>query len=242
MGDRSPAGPYLATPITARPASPWSASLAALDHRRRTGQGQHLDFSQMEAAIHFLDPGACWSFRTPDTKRTRRGNDDDTMVPHGVYATAGHDDWIAIAVQDDEQWRELCAEMRRDDLADLDEAARGGRREEIDEVVSAWVAGQNGPGLMVRLQAHGINAHHVQGSGDCFTDPQLAHRNHWQWLPHHHAGMAVVDGVPYTLSEAHNGFDWPGAGYGEHAMDVLMGYLGYDGDRIAELAMAEALE
>ena len=218
-----------------------AALLAAVDHHRRTGEGQHLDFSQMESAVHLLSP-ALLELQDTGHKRTRRGNDDDHMVPHGVYPACGEDRWVAIAVEDAEQWRSLCVEMRRDDLADLDSSARLARRSELDEIVAAWTAGQMPAGLAYRLQAHGIAAHHVQNSDDCLDDPQLNHRNHFEWVPHQFARRAVVDAVPYKMSAAHSGFEWAGPTYGEHTMEVLEGYLGYDGERIAELAIAEALE
>ncbi|MDE0495889.1 MAG: CoA transferase [Acidimicrobiaceae bacterium] len=239
--DRGPAGPYLAYTDYCSPRFTVCALLAALDHRRRTGEGQHLDFSQMEAAVHLLAP-AIAELQDTGEMRSRRGNADDQMVPHGVYPTMGDDEWIAIAVSDDEQWRSLATEMRQEELAVLDTAARQERRAELDEIVAAFTSRQHGPGLMYRLQAHGIAAHHVQNSGACFNDPQLAHRQHFQWMPHDFARSTVVDGVPYTLSAAHNGFEWAGPMYGEHTMEILEDLLGYDGDRIAELAIAEALE
>ena len=239
--DRGPAGPYLAYTDYCSPRFTVAALLAAVDHRRRTGEGQYLDFSQMEAAVHLLTP-ALIELQETGQLRTRRGNDDDEMVPHGVYPTAGDDRWIAIAVEDDEQWRSLAIEMRRDDLADLDRSARRDRQAELDDIVAAWTSAQDGTGLTHRLQAHGIAAHHVQNSAACFDDPQLAHRNHFQWVPHGYARQAVVDAVPYTLSGADNGFRWAGPTYGEHTSEVLEGLLGYDIDRIAELAIAEALE
>ena len=68
------------------------------------------------------------------------------------------------------------------------------------------------------------------------------HRNHFQWAPHPEARSVAIDAMPYTLSRSDGGFDWAGPTYGQHTMEVLMDILGYDGDRIAELAMAEALE
>ena len=239
--DRGPAGPYLAYTDYCSPRFTAAAILAAVDHRRRTGEGQYLDFSQMEAAVHLLTP-ALIELQETGEKRTRRGNDDDAMVPHGVYPAAGQDQWIAIAVTDDEAWRSLAIEMRRDDLADLDQAARMGRRAELDEIVSAWTSIQHATGLAHRLQAHGVAAHQVQNSDACVDDPQLLHRNHFQWLPHAYARRTIVDGVPYTLSEAHNGFRWAGATYGEHTSEVLEDLLGYDVERIAELAIADALQ
>ncbi len=239
--DRGPAGPYLAYTDYCSPRFTAAAILAAVDHRRRTGQGQYLDFSQMEAAVHLLTP-ALIELQETGNKRTRRGNDDDELVPHGVYRAAGDDQWIAIAVTDDAAWRSLAIEMGRPDLADLDQAARGARRGELDEILSAWTAGQHAAGLAHRLQAHGVAAHQVQNSDACTDDPQLLHRGHFQWLPHAYARRTVVDGVPYTLSEAHNGFRWAGATYGEHTSEVLEGLLGYDVERIADLAVAEALQ
>lgn len=239
--DRGPAGPYLAYTDYCSPRFTVCALLAALDHRRRTGEGQHLDFSQMEAAVHLLAP-AIAEMQATGVRQTRRGNADDHMVPHGVYPAAGDDQWIAVAVENDEQWRSLAIEMRREDLADLDQSTRRERQTELDELVTAFTARQNGPGLMYRLQAHGIPAHYVQNSGACIDDPQLAHRGHFQWAPHRYARRTVIDAVPYTLSEARSGFDWAGPTYGEHAFEILDDILGYDADRIAELAVAEALE
>ncbi|MDA3033029.1 MAG: CoA transferase [Actinomycetota bacterium] len=238
--DRGPAGPYLAYTDYCAPRFTVCAILAAIDHRRRTGEGQHLDFSQMESAVHLLTP-ALLDRQTGQPMRSRRGNEDDDLVPHGVYPTAGDDQWIAIAVEGDDQWRSLCTEMRRDDLAHLDLTARRARVGELDELLAAWTAGQNGPGLAHRLQAHDIAAHGVQNSGACFDDAQLQHRRHFQWVPHQAVRRAVVDAVPYTLSAAHNGFDWAGPTYGEHTMEILTDILGYDDERIAELAIAEAL-
>jgi crotonobetainyl-CoA:carnitine CoA-transferase CaiB-like acyl-CoA transferase len=239
--DRGPAGPYLAYTDYVSPRFTVCALLAAIDHHRRTGQGQHLDYSQMEAAIHFLAP-ALVERQVAGTKRTRRGNLDDHMVPHGVYPGLGTDQWIAVAVEGDEQWRSLAIEMRRADLADLGTAARREREAELDELVTAWTSGQDVTGLQHRLQAHGIAAHQVQNSAAAVDDAQLMHRGHFQWVPHPHVRQALVDTMPYTLSAAPGGFSWAGPTYGQHTMDVLEGLLGYDGERIAALAIAEALE
>ncbi|MEL7154966.1 MAG: CoA transferase [Actinomycetota bacterium] len=239
--DRVPAGPYLAYTDYTSPRFTAAALLAALDHRRHTGQGQYLDFSQMEAATHFLTP-ALLDYQRGAPMPTRMGNADPQLVPHGVYPTHGHDQWIAVACENDEQWRSLAIEMRRPDLADLTQAERRGRESELDELIGGWTAAQIGAGLQLRLQAHGIPAHAVQNSGECFNDPQLVHRGHFQWAPHPEARSVPIDGMPHHLSRSPGGFDWAGPTYGQHAMEVLTDLLGYDGDRIAELAVAEALE
>ena len=239
--DRLPAGPYMAYTDYTSPRFTAAALLAALDHRRRTGEGQYLDFSQMEAATHFLTP-ALLDLQRGGEMVTRRGNTDPTMCPHSVYPAQGVDNWIAVVCENDEHWHSLAVEMRRPDLADLTYDERRGREAELDEIIGAWTSKQIAAGLQLRLQAHGVPAHEVQNSGECFTDPQLVHRHHFQWAPHPEARSVPVDAMPYTMSRSVGGFDWAGPTYGQHTMQVLEEILGYDGERVAELAIAEALE
>ena len=73
------------------------ATLAALDHRRRTGQGQYVDLSQVEASIPFIGPAVLDASVNGRVLR-RRGNRQPGAAPHGVFPCAGEDRWIAIAV------------------------------------------------------------------------------------------------------------------------------------------------
>lgn len=239
--DRAPAGPYMAYTDFTSPRFSVMAILAALDHRRRTGQGQYLDFSQMEAATHFLTP-ALLERQGGAPMLTRAGNLDPDHAPHGVYPAAGVDRWIAVVCETDEQWRALSTELRRTDLATLTAAERRARRDELDEALAAWTARQDAAGLTSRLQAKGVPAHQVSEAPDVWVDPQLTERGIFRWTPHPVAGQVVVDQPPYRLSRSRGSYDWAGPTYGQHSYEVLQGILGYDDDRIAELAIAEALE
>src|SRR2546426_904082 len=79
------------------------AVLAALEHRRRTGEGQLIEMSQAEAAAYLI--GEVY-LEAPCTGRpaAQRGNAVLYACPHGVYPSAGEDRWVAIAVVDDEAW------------------------------------------------------------------------------------------------------------------------------------------
>jgi len=239
--DRPPAGPYMAYTDFTAPRFSAMAILAALDHRNRTGQGQYLDFSQMEAAAHMLTP-ALLELQTDGTRLTRCGNLDPNVCPHAVYPAEGNDRWIAVVCENDEQWKALAHEMRRDDLAGMTSANRVEQRAMIDEVVGGWTRVQDGAGLTSRLQAHGVPAHLVSEAPDAWTDPQLTARGQFAWTDHPIADQVVVDNPPYLLSRSTGGYDWAGPTYGQHAYEVLEGILGYDADKIAELAIAEVLE
>ena len=80
--------------------------LAALDHRRRTGQGQFIDQAQMESALHFLGPQLL-DVQVSGVSARRAGNHDPDLAPHDAYPCAGDDEWCAIAVENDEQWAAL---------------------------------------------------------------------------------------------------------------------------------------
>ena len=133
--DRQPAGPFLAYTDYTSPRLTLVVLLAALDHRRRTGEGQYIDFSQGEAALHFLGPALVGQARDGRVF-DRRGNDDDDMAPHGVYPVTGEDRWVAIACAGDEQWTALAEVVGRGELAGLSSVERQERRRELDGILA----------------------------------------------------------------------------------------------------------
>src|SRR3546814_1635217 len=82
------------------------ALLAARRHRRRTGEGQHIDIAQTEPTIALLAP-AVLDYTVNGRIANRTGNDRPGVAPHGVYPVAGADRWIAIAATDDRHWTAL---------------------------------------------------------------------------------------------------------------------------------------
>ncbi len=81
--------------------------LASLHHRDKTGQGQYIDLSMTEATIATM-PEAIMDFTMNQRLRSAVGNHDDIMAPHGCYPCMGEDDWVVIAVTNDEEWLALC--------------------------------------------------------------------------------------------------------------------------------------
>jgi len=239
--DRAPSGPFGAYTDYVAPKFLVPALLAALEHRRRTGEGQYIDLSQAEASLHLLAP-ALLHQHVNGVRTERRGNDDDVFAPHGVYPCRGDDRWVAIAITDDVAWRAWCELTGRGDLAALDGPARLARRRELDDVLAAWTATLEAETAQDLLQANGIAAHQVQNSPECMADPQLAHRGHFVTVEHATQGTTVVEGTRFRLSRTPASTTRGGPSHGEHTFDVLTDLLGYDADRIAELAVAELLE
>ncbi|MDH3678541.1 MAG: CoA transferase [Acidimicrobiia bacterium] len=240
--DRDPAGCFGAYTDYISPRFLSTAILAAIDHRDRTGQGQFIDLSQAEASISFLAP-AVLDYVVNGRQAERPGNRHPAMAPHGVYPVAGDDAWITIVCEDDDQWRSLCATAGfADELAGLDLAGRQAKEDELDDRIAGWSAGQDGGALEATLQAAGVAAHRVQSSDALAADPQLAHRDHFVEVEHADHGSIYVEGSRFSLSRTPAQITQGGPTLGQHTFDVLMGILGYDEDRIAEIAVAGVLE
>lgn len=239
--DRPPCGPFSAYTDYVSPRFLLVSVLAALEHRRRTGEGQYIDLSQAEASLQFLAP-AVLDHTVNGRVMERLGNDDPVLAPHGVYPASGEDQWVAVAAGNDQQWRNLCQELGRPDLAPLSACERRQQRRQLDEVVSQWTARCTPAEAAQRLQAVGVAAHPVQGSAEAFADAQLRHRGHFVEVPHSAMGRTWVEGPRWRLSRTPATVERGSPTLGEHSWEVLTEVLGYDDDRAAELAAAEIFE
>ena len=235
--DREPAGPYGAYSDFVNPPNAAAAIVAALEYRRRTGRGQRLDLSQYECATHFLAP-AIMDYMTNGRLLNRRGNADDTAAPHNVYRCADYhraytgegEQWIAIVVSDGDQWRALCDQMGRADLAsDTRLASADGRRanmSDIDAAIASWTRDKDARDLMLRLQDAGVPAGVVQSQADLWEDPQIAYRGFFQWVEHAECGPMPYDGLVYQLSRTPGAIRMPQALVGQHNAEILSETLG----------------
>ncbi|HSZ23972.1 MAG TPA: CoA transferase [Candidatus Sulfotelmatobacter sp.] len=242
--DRPPAGLFGAYTDYVSPRFSAMAILAALDHRRRTGEGQYIDQSQAECAIHFLGP-AILDYTVNGRVQGRVGNSDAQFAPHGVYPAAGEDQWVAIACRNDDDWRSLCAAMGNEALArDSRYASAAGRREHreaIDASIAAWSRSIDRGEIQARLQARGVPAHQVQNSADAYADPQFAHRGHFVAVEHSTLGKFTVEGPRAKLSRTPAAVRRAAPSLGQDNQHVLESILGYDETRITELVASGAL-
>jgi crotonobetainyl-CoA:carnitine CoA-transferase CaiB-like acyl-CoA transferase len=239
--DRMPAGPFTAFTDYISPRFTASALLGALEWKRRTGEGQYIDLSQMEASLQLLAP-ALLDDEINGRVAGRNGNADPHRAPHGAYPAAGDDRWVAIAVETDEQWAALAGLIGHPGLAGLGVEERLARQAELDGMLSAWTSPRDAAAIAEELQAAGVPAHEVQNSSQCVADPQFVSRRQFRSVPHAKYGESFVEGSPFWLSRCDDQPRWAGPTYGQHVEEVLGGFLGYDGDRIAELIIAGALE
>jgi crotonobetainyl-CoA:carnitine CoA-transferase CaiB-like acyl-CoA transferase len=220
-------------------------ALAALEHRAATGEGQHVDLSQVEAvAAHtgtsLLEVAAGLTLEP-------RGNRHPAMAPHGVFPCRGDERWIAIAVTSDEAWRALCAVMGRAALATDGRFAtatdRTHHEDALEAIIGAWTRERDAVALMEELQAHGVAAGVVQDARDLVeNDPHLRARGYWERVEHPVAGAFDHEGVVARLSDT-PGSVWQAAPtLGQHTRAILAGLLGLTDAEVAHYATEGALE
>ncbi len=238
--DRAPSGPFTAYTDIVAPHFLAATVAAALDHHRRTGEGQYIEQSQMEAALHFLGPELL-EYQVSGAVPRRAGNDDPAMCPHGIFPAAGEDQWIAIACETDEQWRALAGAMGS--AAPLGAgletlAGRKAKQAELEAGIAGWTASQDRYELMAKLQAAGVPAGAVQRSSDLLADPQLTHRRYFRTLEHPEMGLIPYEGHQFRIAGYDNGPRFAAPCLGEHTWEVLTDYLGLDEGTAAEYLAA----
>jgi crotonobetainyl-CoA:carnitine CoA-transferase CaiB-like acyl-CoA transferase len=202
------------------------AVLAALEHRRRTGEGQLIDMAQSETAAFLL--GEAY-LELPCTGRpaAARGNAVPWAHPHGVYPCAGEDRWVAIAVVDDDGWRRFRAALGWPDdpaLATLD--GRLARSAELDDRIAAWTRERSPLDVATRLQAAGVSAAPVWNADDLRDDPHLAARGAIVTVEHGEVGPERHAGNPLRFSRLPVVTAGPSPLLGEHTDVVLQRWLG----------------
>lgn len=164
------------------------AMLAALDYRDRTGRGQHVDLSQLEAMAAHMGTSVLRAARSqspPDPI----GNSHHELAPHGVYPCLGSDRWCSIAVRDTTEWNALCRIIEAEKwIGNPDFASAESRQadhERIDDAIADWTRTLSPETVMERLQSAGIAAGTVQDGRDLVeSDPHLRARSFYSAQEH----------------------------------------------------------
>jgi benzylsuccinate CoA-transferase BbsF subunit len=242
--DRAPAAPFGAYTDVTSPKFIAAALLAALDHKRRTGEGQYIDVSQVEAPIHFL-ARATLDYTVNGCTQTRMGNALPEYAPTGVYPCGGANRWVALAAPTEGSWRSLCDAAGRGWHEDPRFARASARLENylaLDEAIAAWTANFEPEAVERLLQKASVPVHRVATSADIFADPQLSARGHIAYLDHPRLGTVPIETSRMRFSRTPATAAWCGPEIGQHNEYVLRKILQMTDQEIIELASEKALE
>ena len=242
--DLPPDGPWTAYTDVVSPRFISALVMAALDHRRRTGQGQHIDAAQMEMGVQFLAPQII-DYNASGKIVSRNGNRSDVAAPQGAYPCAGDDQWCAIAVDTEQQWEDLRLTMGDPAWAGYDRFKsvedRLSNHDEIDGHIGQWTMDKTAQEVMDLLQSHGVPSGVVQRSSDLLQDPQLAHRNLYRYMDHPEMGNIPYTGHQFRIQGYDSGPRSPAPLLGQHNEYVLKDLLGMTDEDMIEAVIAGAI-
>jgi crotonobetainyl-CoA:carnitine CoA-transferase CaiB-like acyl-CoA transferase len=222
----------------------WSgltALLAALRHRRRSGQGQWIDLGMYQLGAAVM-PEALLQWQVSATEPERIGNEDALHVPSNLYPAQGDDRWVAITVASDAEWCRLAVRIGLAGDRRLDgEAARREHRELIDQAMARWTRTQDAWATSRQLQAEGIACGPVLSNRDLLLDPHLQARGFYEQVQHPQpVGLRPVIGRPFRMRHRRPHIQGPAPRLGEHGEALLRERLGYGAEELDRLERAGA--
>ena len=243
--DRPPSTPYGAYTDFVVPRFALPTLLAALDYRRRTGIGQHIDISQLEAALHFMAQPVMEAANNGHVQ-TRIANRHASVAPHAAYPCLGQDRWCTIACMTEAEWQALCQVMGQPAWASEARFAsmfsRKQHEEALDALLSAWTQQHEAFALMHLLQQAGVPAGVVQTNKDLIEDPHMQQRGAFVYMDHPGVGHHPVQRSEFRLSEVAAEFHWPAPNIGQHTVQVCRDILGMADAEIEHLIAENVLE
>ncbi|MEP6872372.1 MAG: CoA transferase [Anaerolineaceae bacterium] len=211
-----------------------AAVAMGLIKRQKTGRGVHVDLGQRETMSTLIGEAfVAASLRGEQV--AQHGNRDSRFAPQGVYRCIGIEQWLAISVRTDDEWRALASVIDADSIARLSLHERLERHDELDALVAAWAAGQDPQDAMETLQWAGVAAGRVLDSESIHDDPHLAARGYWVELPHPRMHAWKQPTTTWRFFEANPQLSRHAPLFGEHTREVLSSLLGVSASELDAL-------
>jgi crotonobetainyl-CoA:carnitine CoA-transferase CaiB-like acyl-CoA transferase len=208
------------------------ALLAALDHRRRTGEGQLIEVAQIEVgAAVTAEPVIEYSMN--GIVRPREGNRRRGYC-QGVYPTDTDDAWVALSVRDDDDWSRMVDAMGHPESLEGRQLSTVDH-DVFDEVVAAWTRTRSPAKIVAALLERGIPVEELVTSEQMYDLPGLGDRGFYEDFQHPVTGRHRYPGWPMRITPGpsrHHRFAPPTLG--QHN-DEILGGLGLSRDELAAL-------
>lgn len=214
---------------------------ATLRHRARTHEGAHIDFSMVESLLSTM-PGPLIDHQSGRTSLGQIGNDDPEIYPHGVYACAGDDEWVAISTASPGEWETLCT-IIPELIARSSDSLKIRMRDaaQIDRVITTWTSTRSAREATLTLQSAGVSAAPSPDSTELFWDAHLQERGFYANSTDMDGSNRVLPGLPWQWTSGERPVQAPASELGADTDAVLVDVLGMTDMEIAELRHTGAL-
>ena len=211
--------------------------VTALRHRDLTGQGQYIDLSMMESSLAAVGD-AYLEYSMTGQQRPRLGNHHPSFAPHSIYLASGEERWVAIACEDEVQWRALAEAAGQgwaEDARFASMASRKANEATLDQVIAAWTSGQDRDHLASRLSAVGVIAAPVLDALELAEDANLRAREVIRDIDHPEVGVFPQVTLPMHFSRTKPQAPRPAPQQGQHNHEVLAELLDMSADEVDAL-------
>ena len=220
------------------------AIMAALYHRSKTGEGQFLDLSMSEADVA-LGPEALIEYAVTGRVQGRLGNSDKHLAPHNVYRCLGEDNWVAIAVSNDKEWKDLCKAMGNPkwikDARFADAAGRRAHKDELDALIETWTVKHEHREAMQILQSAGVIAGTSLKVQEFCQDPHIKERGFLIDIEYPDKSTIRRSALPLNLSVTGKGNYTHPPEAGENNQYVFGKIMGLADEKIKELEKEQVI-
>jgi benzylsuccinate CoA-transferase BbsF subunit len=220
------------------------ATLAALYRAQATGAGTRVEVSMLEASVSAF-PWPILYRSVTGHEPPVIGNRDDLQAPHDVYRCRGAYEWVAVAVQTDDQFAALAATIGRPDLARhprfATRSARQLHADELDRILSAWTGEHEPEDAAALLRSAGVPAERVAHMNDLFESKPLLARRFFTELEHPAVGVRQLAGTAWCASRSPMTATIAAPCLGQHTRAVLSRWLGMSDGEIDALDAAGIL-
>lgn len=217
--------------------------VAALDRRRKTGEGQFIDISQLEAGLHYLATPLL-DYIVNRREPQKMGNSSEYAAPHGIFRCKGEDRWCAIAVCNEQEWKNFCSAIRHptwtDDPKFSTLSKRKENEKELNQRIEECTVHYTAEEMMRLMQEAGIAAGVVQNAKDLYEDQQLRHREFFWAMNHKEMGEFTHLGEPAILSKTPARPRMPAPCLGEHTEFICKEFLGMGDDEFVDYMISGA--
>jgi crotonobetainyl-CoA:carnitine CoA-transferase CaiB-like acyl-CoA transferase len=218
-------------------------TVAALVHRERTGRGQFVDVSAVEAMAAVVGDSLL-QYSLSGVLPGPDGNYHPDMAPHGVYPARGGR-WLSIAVETEAEWEALCEELGTPQLA-VDGrfasfAQRQANRHFLDAELTTLIGACDAVELADRLRKAGVGAFISANSLDIASEPFLWDQGHYVIASDHARGTRPIIGPSWRLSRDAPSIARGSPLLGEHNDYVFGEILGLDAAQRAALKASSAM-
>jgi formyl-CoA transferase len=214
--------------------------LVALHERQRSGRGQWVETSLLQAQIFMLDFQAARYLMAGEVAG-QAGNNHPTGAPTGVFRT--QDGYVNVAPTP-VMWRRFCKAIEREDLIEHPHYAtpkdRRQHREELNGLIGKITATMTTAALVEQLNAAGVPCGPIYSIDQTFADPQVRHLGIAQSVRSPALGDITIVGQPFTLSRTPSRLVSAAPEFGEQTEEILAEF-GYSREDIARLRQAGAI-